>query len=428
MQAAGHTGSAGMVGYRSSTSMIVSLDGRAPIAFLDNPFPNGFNLPTANALGSSTFLGLGIGEGVFIDYRSPYMQQWNTNVQRELPGKILFEAAYIGSKGTRLLAGESGITLSQLPESFMSLGTQLQDQVPNPFFRVPGTGEFGTRTTIAAGQLLRPFPQFGDINQYETTAGSHRQYNALSFELNRRTGGESHWGGRLSYTYSKTKDNQFAESNTYSVRTATPQNNYDLEAEYATSIYDSPHRIILAPIVNLPGPANRKGLAYLAAGGWTASAIVELVSGGPLNAVMSGGTSDTALGLLGGRQRPNLTGDPNTTGNDADRVASALHPDARFFSSAAFTSPGLGQYGNAPRTIDSARYQFRKNVDLVVSKEVRFAGSQAGEVRFEILNLTNTAKFGNLPTVNAVDLTSFGRVDVQAGFMRIWQLSFRYRF
>src|SRR2546430_10454445 len=44
----------------------------------------------------------------------------------------------------------------------------------------------------------------------------------------------------------------------YSVRTATPQNNYDLEAEYATSIYDSPHRIILAPIVNLPGPANRK--------------------------------------------------------------------------------------------------------------------------------------------------------------------------
>jgi trimeric autotransporter adhesin len=152
------------------------------------------------------------------------------------------------------------------------------------------------------------------------------------------------------------------------------------------------------------------------------------VSGGPLNAVMSGGTSDTDLGLLGGRQRPNLVGDPNTTGSDADRVASALHPDARFFSSAAFVNPGVGQYGNAPRTIDSARYQFRKNIDFVLSKEVPFAGSQAAEVRFEILNLTNTAKFGNLPTVNAVDLSSFGRVDVQAGFMRIWQLSFRYKF
>jgi hypothetical protein len=65
----------------------------------------------------------------------------------------------------------------------------------------------------------------------------------------------------------------------------------------------------------------------------------------------------------------------------------------------------------------------------VLSKEVRFTTSQAGEVRFEVLNLTNTAKFGNLSsTINAVDLNSFGRVDVQAGFMRIWQLSFRYRF
>ena len=58
----------------------------------------------------------------------------------------------------------------------------------------------------------------------------------------------------------------------------------------------------------------------------------------------------------------------------------------------------------------------------------RSAGIQSGEIRFEILNLTNTAKFGNLSTNNAIDSSSFGRVDVQAGFMRIWQLSFRYRF
>ena len=130
LQAAGHTGSAGMVGYRTTSSMVVSLDGRTPSAYIDNPLPNGFNLPTGNSLGASTFLGLGIGEGVFIDYRNPYIQQWNLNVQRELPGNIVFEVAYIGSKGTRLLAGESGITQSQLPASFLSLGTQLLDQVP----------------------------------------------------------------------------------------------------------------------------------------------------------------------------------------------------------------------------------------------------------------------------------------------------------
>ena len=62
------------------------------------------------------------------------------------------------------------------------------------------------------------------------------------------------------------------------------------------------HRIILAPIVRLPG----SGLAA----GWNLSAVVELVSGAPLNAVMSAGVSDANLGLFGGRQRPNLIGDP----------------------------------------------------------------------------------------------------------------------
>ena len=164
------------------------------------------------------------------------------------------------------------------------------------------------------------------------------------------------------------------------------------------------------------------------AGGWTATAIVELVSGGPLNAVMSSGTSTADLGLFGGRQRPNLVGDPNNSGSDADRAASAAHPDARWFNANAFANPGVGQYGNAPRTIDSARYQFRKNIDLVFAKDTRFGGSQVGEIRFEILNLTNTAKFGNESTNNAINTSSFGRISTQAGFMRIWQLTFRYRF
>jgi len=262
---------------------------------------------------------------------------------------------------------------------------------------------------------------------HQSTAGSKRQYHAMTLELDKRTG-QSRWGGRFSYTFSKTKDNQFGESTNYSWRTATPQNNYDLDAEYSTSIYDSPHRIFLAPIVRLPSPANTKSLSYALVGGWNLSSVVELVSGAPLNTVLSQGASDANLGLFGGRQRPNLTGDPNTSGSDDDRVSSALHPSARYFNAAAFSNPGVGAFGNAPRTIDSARFQFRKNVDLVLSKDTRFGANQSGEIRFEILNLTNTAKFGNEATNNAVDTANFGRVATQAGFMRIWQLTFRYKF
>jgi hypothetical protein len=222
-------------------------------------------------------------------------------------------------------------------------------------------------------------------------------------------------------------DNQFGEENVYANSVAVPQNNYDLAAEYATSIFDSPHRIMLAPIVRLPSPKNQNSLAYAVAGGWNVSAVVELVSGGPLNAVLSSGASDANLGLFGGRQRPNLAGDANTSGSDQDRVSDEAHPDARFFNAGAFANPGVGQYGNAPRTIAGARNQFRKNIDFVLSKDTRFAGNNIGQIRFEILNLTNTPKFNGIDS-NSIDASGFGRVTTQAGFMRIWQLSFRYRF
>ena len=153
-----------------------------------------------------------------------------------------------------------------------------------------------------------------------------------------------------------------------------------------------------------------------------------MVSGAPLNAVMSGSASDANLGLFGGRQRPNLVGDPNAPGSDGDKVASSGQANARWFLSSAYANPGAGTYGTAPRTNPDARFQFRKNVDFVLAKSTALGGGQSGEIRFEILNLTNTAKFGNLPNNSAIDSTSFGRVDIQAGFMRIWQLSFRYRF
>jgi hypothetical protein len=306
---------------------------------------------------------------------------------------------------------------------------RLRESIPNPFFGIAAAGEFGTTAQIQRGQLLRPFPEFNDIFMHESTAGSKRQYHAVSVKLDKRlSGAQNWWGGRYSYTWSQSKDNQWGESNTYAWRTNLPQNNYDLASEYAASIYDSPHRIILAPIVRLPGPKDTGSAMYALAGGWNAAAVVELVSGAPLNAVLSSGTSDANLGLFGGRQRPNLTGDPNTSGSDNDRVSSAEHPGARYFNGAAFSNPGAGQYGNSPRTIDSARYQFRKNIDLVLSKETRFGSGQVGEVRFEILNLTNTAKFGNESTNNAINTSSFGRIGTQAGFMRIWQLTFRYKF
>jgi hypothetical protein len=412
-----------------------------PRNVLDNPYPSGLLAPIGSSQGLLTGLG---GQVDYIDQNkgNPRVHQYSADIERELPGSMAVSIGYMGATGRDIgFCGTENcsININQIDPAvarqlFPAPGggwdpVKLRESIPNPFFGIAAAGEFGATPQIQRGQLLRPFPEFGDVLMHEATAGSKRQYHAVSLRLDKRlSGSQNWWGGRFSYTWSQSKDNQYGESNVYAWRSTTPQNNYDLDAEYSASIYDSPHRIILAPIVRLPGPKATGGLTYALAGGWNASAVVELVSGSPLNAVLSAGTSDANLGLFGGRQRPNLVGDPNTSGSDTDRVSTPVNPDARFFNATAFSNPGAGQFGNAPRTIDSARNQFRKNIDLVFSKETRFAGAQAGEIRFEILNLTNTAKFGNESTNNAINTASFGRIGTQAGFMRIWQLAFRYKF
>jgi len=436
------TSAHGQIGFSRTTSLSQSSpESEVPLTTLDNPFPSGLLQPIGSSLGLLTGVG---GSITYVDQNkgSPKVHQYSADVQRELPGQMAVTIGYVGATGRDIGFGgtseATAININQIDPAvaramFPAPGggwdpAALRQSIPNPFFGIAAAGELGTRPTIQRGQLLRPFPEFGDIMKIESTDGSRRQYHAATFILDKRMGA-GFWGGRLSYTFSNTKDNQFGQGNGgYAWRTATPQNNYDLDAEYSTSIYDSPHRIILAPIVNLPSPKDRKSGAYLLAGGWTLSAIVEMVSGAPLNAVMSGSVSDANLGLFGVRQRPNLVGDPNVSGSDGDKVTTPVQPNARWFNASAYANPGAGVFGNAPRTDPDARFQFRKNIDFVLAKSTAFGGGQSGEIRFEILNLTNTAKFGNLPTNNAIDSTSFGRVDIQAGFMRIWQLSFRYRF
>jgi hypothetical protein len=426
----------GQIGFSRTTTLVqTAAESDVPITTLDNPFPAGLQRPIGSSLGLLTGVGGNIN---YIDQNkgAPVVHQYSFDTQHELPGDMAVTIGYQGATGRKVgFAGTNnvGLNINQIDPAVASQlfpapgggwdPAALRQQVANPFFGISQAGELGTSAMVPLGQLLRPFPHFGDVNVFERTEGGKRQYHAVTLVLDKRLT-RGWWGGRYSYTWSRLEDNQFGEDSAYQTRTAVPQNVYDLDAEYSISNFDSPHRIVLAPIIRFPNPSQRAAVL----GGWSASAIVELVSGSPLNAVMSSGTSDVNLGLFGGRQRPNVTGDPNTSGSDNDRVSSADHPDARWFSAGSFQNPGAGQYGTAPRTVGDARYQFRKNLDLVITKDTRFGANQTAQIRLELLNLTNTAKFNGSSAGNAVDLSSFGRITSQRGFMRIWQLSFRYGF
>jgi hypothetical protein len=404
---------------------------------LTNPFPNGLVQPLGNSLRSLTGVGTNIS---YVDQNStaPRVQQYSVDVQRELPGAQAITVSYVGSRGDHLSLGGSadvGVNINQLDPKYMALAGRLNDQLTNPFRGNTAAGPFANAATLPRAQLLRPFPQFGNILARHVLEGKTR-YNAAVFEWSKRV---THgWGGRVSYTYSVLKDNQIGETNFYSAGGFNPLNNYNYipgspyynpDADYTYSLLDVPHRVIIAPIVELPFGRGKKwgsnsSLAEWVAGGWQLAAGINLQSGFPLSVQQSDNT-----GTFSSVQRPNiLPGVPLATpGTYADRLASADHPSATWINRDAFAVAPPFTYGNAPRTITDVRTPPQYNVDGVFIKNLRF-GTKVAQVKIEMLNLFNRVNVRALQGRNTVGTSSFGQTVAQAGFMRITQVMFRYSF
>ncbi len=134
-------------------------------------------------------------------------------------------------------------------------------------------------------------------------------------------------------------------------------------------------------------------------------------------------------GTFGAVQRPNLVSgvDLGTPGSYEDRLASADHPTATWLNPAAFSAAAPFTFGNTPRTLTDLRTPAQYNVDGVFIKNLRF-GSKTAQVKFEMLNLLNRVQVRALRGANTFGNSNFGRTTLQAGFMRITQLMFRFSF
>ncbi len=175
----------------------------APLPVLiSTPFPNGITEPSGNALGRQTALGQTIS---FFNQDPKVAKQarWSFGVQRELWGGWMFEAVYVGDKGYDI---EITRNINALPNKYLNLdnsrtaaqnanNTSLGGTVANPFFcsnpNATGTGcTSGSALFVGAGatttrrQLLRPFPNFGDINTSVNDGESW--YHSGQFSLNKR--------------------------------------------------------------------------------------------------------------------------------------------------------------------------------------------------------------------------------------------------
>jgi hypothetical protein len=437
--AAGTT-SWGQTGY-SSTTNLSQPSSTTPTTKISNPFPAGLQPPTGSSLGLLT----GVGNDVFFvdpNKGAPRVQQYSVDLQRELPGGVSVTIGYTGVTGSNLSwtgsnAGATAgyININQLDPKYQSLVADTLKTVPNPFFGVPGVGPFSLSSTIPLGQLLRPFPEFGNVYMEQST-GAHSQYNAAILEVRKRVTGL--WGGTFSYTYSRLNDNQFGETNYYSSAPGL-QNNYTVvpgspyynpDAEYGRSLLDSPHKIVLAPTLLLPFGEGKRFLSDsrtgdLLLGGWSVTLAATLQSGFPLGVSQNVNTSNTFL--FGGTPRPNLVpGQPILApGNITDRIT-ASPGDNQYYNLAAFQASPANQFGNAPRTL-GVYSPWRNNFDLSVAKQVHTTRGTAATVRLEVLNMFNIVQWA-APASSAFGNSAFGQINTQANNMRMVQFTLRFQF
>ncbi|MCX6626430.1 MAG: TonB-dependent receptor [Candidatus Solibacter sp.] len=416
---------------QATTVVTTSLDGGiTPYATLDNPFPNGVIQPPGhNSAFASGLYGSNVQSPV-PDQPFPYVQQWNFMIQRQLPGGAALEAGYAGSKGTHLplnpvVGGFPYFQVNQIPDSYLSMGNALLAKVTNPFYgKVPATAGILAQPTVTQGQLLRPMPQYLNVNNTSNMAGDST-YHSLQTKLEKRFGA----GGTLLavYTFAKLLGN--ADTATSWLETGAPSGTFqdwnNTKLEKSLGSYNTSHRGVISYVLDLPMGKGRKllgnvtGIADKVVSGWGINGTTTLQSGFPIVLTAQATTLSSTFG--GGAPRPNYVGgcEKSISGTAQSRIGG-------WFNAACFTQPGPFAYGNEARTDPSLRAAGINNFDVSISKTTAFTERMKARFETQFFNIANRTQFS--PPAAILGNAGFSTVTAVRNQPRLVQFALRLTF
>ena len=350
-------------------------------AFQFSQGPASLLSPQGAAGGPNAFRGFGVR---YQDRNAPagYMQQWNFAIQRSLSKGVVVSAVYAGSKGTKLFG--SNYNVNQMDPRFFSQGLALQDLVTNPFFGQISTGALSART-VARSQLLRPFPDYLNIETWGNN-GLSTIYHSFQMTVEKRfSDGIS---ALLSYTNGKLISESFAIGGGNSGNSGVGDfrvGAYDRRLDRAIDNDDISQRLVMSGLWELPiGRGRQFGrdmnrIANGFIGGWQLNGIWTLQSGLPLS--VRGSNNFTGITF------PDLVGDPT--------LPSGERTVSRWFNTEAFRNPANFVIGNAPRTLPSTRGPGLNDLSFSLFKTFSFAERFKLEARAELFNAINHVNYNN---------------------------------
>ena len=399
--------------FAGTTAYLGTLDGITPFRFVSNPYPTGLTPPTGTNPGASSMLGQTINSW---DYSgtTPYQLQWNADIQYQVTSDLMVDIAYAGSRGVHFART---FDLNSLYPQYLSLGTQLNQLVPNPFYGQIQTGTL-SQATVARSQLLRPYPQYANVNIINSPTASSN-YHSLQLKVEKRfSHGQSFL---LSFTGAKlisNSNNSLAGLGVQNNNTAT-QNPYDLAAERSLSEQDESRAMAFSYVAELPFGKGHKlagsGVPAVLFGGWSLSGMFTYKGGMPLS---------ISAPIPGGGNRPNSTGQSaeiDSSRSRGDRIQ-------QWFNTKVFTLPASYTYGNVARTLPDTRGPSVTNVDVSLVRNIRIHERLELQLRGESFNLLNTPHFW-MP-VTAMSSLQFGQLTSSqvTALPRVMQFALKLKF
>jgi hypothetical protein len=368
------------------------------------PFGTSGILPPPGRTGGNPALSAFVaanGSPTLAPYSNPkegYVEQWNLDIQRQLPGGFFADVAYAGSKGVHL--EQYNPNVNQIPDSYIATAEQqslagtpvaIDQPITNPLV---GANTNLTTPTILAGQLNRPYPQY--TNLYLGGFGCCTSfYNSLQATVTRRFAG----GGTLlvAYTNAKLMSNtdtltSWLESSNETGGVGAVQDYNNLKGEYSLSSQDVSQRLVISYVLDLPFGhgrmwLNNTGVVDKVVGGWGVDGITTFQRGFPLKITWSGTPTPLESADFGVQNiRPDVIPGCNRK--------SGGHSLANWFNENCFAAPPDWGYGTEARVDPILRAPGINNFDWAIFKRVVFGERYGLEFRTEFFNLFNHPQFG----------------------------------
>jgi hypothetical protein len=346
------------------------------------------------------------------NFRSPYAENYNLTIERELPGNLIARLSYVGALGRRNQTYYEGNPVTQAGhDACLADATCIANRDTQSVLYASHTA-YG----VDSGGI-NLFPSQGLI----VTEGSSN-YNAL--QLSGIKGATHGLLFQASYTYSHALDTASNYENAGYGGAVRGYNQYQPSLNYGDSAYDARHRFVFAPVYSIPFRKGGSRLTNTLLSGWGVSGILTLATGFPYDISYGGGESyslwcSASYSYYACPDIPNQVAPLKRINPRADNGV------ANWFSPDSFVDETIGSFGNIHR--NPYHGPGKLNTDAVLSKNLPYMNDETHimQLRLESYNVFNHTQF-NLPDGNFDDGT-FGQI-TGAAAGRQTQLAVKFYF